>query len=126
MSRTSLLLAAFTLTAGMTGCTHCDTCDDFPAPCTGPNCGFRGGPIGGAVVHTGPPVVVGPSTPAEVAPGSPSSTPSSSAPALAPVPAPDPTPAPESAPTAVPDPLPAEGASPPAPMAPGDAAGSKP
>ena len=49
MSRTSLLLAAFSLAVGMTGCTHCDTCDDFPTPCTGPNCGFRGGPVGGAV-----------------------------------------------------------------------------
>ena len=49
MSRTSLLLAAFSLAVGMTGCTHCDTCDDFPTPCTGPNCGFRGGPVGGTV-----------------------------------------------------------------------------
>ena len=124
MSRTSLLLAAFTLAAGMTGCTHCDTCDDFPTPCTGPNCGFRGGPVGGTVVHTGPPIVAGPSAPVEMAPGAPSSTPDSSAPAP-PQPAPR-HPAPESTPSAVPDPLPAEGASPPAPMTPGDSASPNP
>ena len=120
MSRTSLLLAAFTLAAGMTGCTHCDTCDDFPAPCNGPNCGFRGGPVGGTIVHTGPSTVVGPSMPVETAPGTPTSTPDSSAPV------PAPTPGPESTPTAVPDPLPAEGASPPAPMIPGDSATPNP
>lgn len=120
MSRTSLLLAAFTLAAGVTGCTHCDTCDDFPTPCTGPNCGFRGGPVGGTVVHTGPPIVAGPSAPAAAAPGPPSSSPSSSASAPAPAPAPEPTP------SAVPDPLPAEGASPPAPMTPGDSANPNP
>jgi hypothetical protein len=29
-----------------TGCAHCDTCDDFPAPCVGANCG-GGGVAGG-------------------------------------------------------------------------------
>ncbi len=126
MSRTSLLLAAFMLAAGMTGCTHCDTCDDFPTPCNGPNCGFRGGPVGGTTVHAGPPVVAGPSAPAEAAPGAPSSTPPSSAPTQAPATAPAPLPSPESIPSAVPDPLPAEGASPPTPMTPGDSTAPNP
>ena len=126
MSRTSLLLAAFTLAAGMTGCTHCDTCDDFPTPCTGPNCGFRGGPVGGTVVHTGPPIVAGPSAPVETAPGAPSSTPDSSAPSR-----PCPTPLPPTPPPSrlrVPSPIPSrpEGASPPAPMTPGDSANPNP
>lgn len=39
MSRISLLLVAGAVAAGVVGCAQCDTCDDFPAPCTGPNCG---------------------------------------------------------------------------------------
>jgi hypothetical protein len=39
MSRISLLLVAAVVAAGVVGCAQCDTCDDFPAPCTGPNCG---------------------------------------------------------------------------------------
>ena len=39
MSRISLLLVAAAVAAGVVGCAQCDTCDDFPAPCTGPNCG---------------------------------------------------------------------------------------
>jgi hypothetical protein len=44
MSRYTLLLLAGSLTAmaGAVGCTHCDTCDDFPTPCSGPNCGLQG------------------------------------------------------------------------------------
>jgi hypothetical protein len=41
MSRIYLLLAAAALSAGALGCAQCDTCDDFPAPCTGPNCGHN-------------------------------------------------------------------------------------
>ncbi|WP_435008938.1 hypothetical protein P12x_000191 [Tundrisphaera lichenicola] len=38
MLRINLLLAA-AIAASTVGCAICDTCDDFPAPCTGPNCG---------------------------------------------------------------------------------------
>lgn len=40
MSRPSLLVLAASMAAVAVGCAHCDTCDDFPAPCTGPNCGY--------------------------------------------------------------------------------------
>ncbi len=33
------LLAAIGVMAAAAGCAQCDTCDDFPAPCVGPNCG---------------------------------------------------------------------------------------
>ena len=39
MTRPSLLVLAASAAAFAIGCAHCDTCDDFPAPCTGPNCG---------------------------------------------------------------------------------------
>ena len=40
MLRKSLWLAAVALAAVVTtGCTLCDTCDDFPVPCAGGNCG---------------------------------------------------------------------------------------
>jgi hypothetical protein len=39
MSRINLLMVAAAVAAGVVGCAQCDTCDDFPAPCTGPNCG---------------------------------------------------------------------------------------
>jgi hypothetical protein len=38
MSRICLLMAV-AVAAGVVGCAQCDTCDDFPAPCVGPNCG---------------------------------------------------------------------------------------
>ena len=41
MTRFALLVVGLAL-AGATGCAQCDTCDDFPAPCTGPNCGPNG------------------------------------------------------------------------------------
>ncbi len=47
MSRFSALLVAAGLAAGTVGCAQCDTCDDFPAPCIGPNCGV-GGAYGGS------------------------------------------------------------------------------
>ena len=40
MKGVCLLLVAVALTAGAVGCTHCDTCDDFPTPCVGGNCGY--------------------------------------------------------------------------------------
>lgn len=39
MSRLRLLVVAAAMSGGVVGCAHCDTCDDFPAPCTGPGCG---------------------------------------------------------------------------------------
>ena len=66
MSRSSLLLVAAALAAGGFGCAHCDTCDDFPAPCTGPNCGFQGYPIGAEL--PGGPIVPIPAGPSDLAP----------------------------------------------------------
>ena len=43
MSRLSTMLLAGSLALAGVGCTHCDTCDDFPTPCTGPNCGGMAG-----------------------------------------------------------------------------------
>ena len=65
MSRSSLLLMA-ALAAGGFGCAHCDTCDDFPAPCTGPNCGFQGYPIGAEL--PGAPVDPIPAGPSDLVP----------------------------------------------------------
>jgi hypothetical protein len=45
MARLTLLLAAVAVMAGTSGCTHCDTCDDFPTPCLDQVAGF--GPAGG-------------------------------------------------------------------------------
>ncbi len=39
MIRKSMLMLGLFTSLAYTGCTHCDTCDDFPAPCTGPGCG---------------------------------------------------------------------------------------
>ncbi|WP_435020702.1 hypothetical protein TA3x_001973 [Tundrisphaera sp. TA3] len=41
----NLVLAA-AVASGVVGCAQCDTCDDFPAPCTGPNCGHEHAPMG--------------------------------------------------------------------------------
>ncbi len=38
MLRISLLVAIGAMASAF-GCAQCDTCDDFPAPCVGPNCG---------------------------------------------------------------------------------------
>jgi hypothetical protein len=38
MLRLSALLVAAGLSIVAVGCAQCDTCDDFPAPCNGPNC----------------------------------------------------------------------------------------
>ncbi len=52
MTRLSAVLMAAGLAAGAIGCAHCDTCDDFPTPCVGPNCG--GGPMGVYAMSSGP------------------------------------------------------------------------
>jgi hypothetical protein len=53
----ALMLVAAGLSISAVGCAQCDTCDDFPAPCTGPNCaggyGMPSGPIG-PVTYSGP------------------------------------------------------------------------
>ena len=51
MTRFALLVLGMAL-AGATGCAQCDTCDDFPAPCTGPNCGQNGYATGGFIPPT--------------------------------------------------------------------------
>ena len=67
MTRPSLLFLSASAAAFAVGCAHCDTCDDFPAPCTGPNCGQAyqvGLPTdGGYAVDSGFPIepMMGPS-----------------------------------------------------------------
>ena len=51
MTRFALLLVGLAI-AGATGCAQCDTCDDFPAPCVGPNCGQNGYNTGGFIPPT--------------------------------------------------------------------------
>ncbi|HEV3166124.1 MAG TPA: hypothetical protein VGZ22_19020 [Isosphaeraceae bacterium] len=53
MSRLSFLLVAVGLAAGA-GCTQCDTCDDFPTPCNGPNCGYPSFSTYGAASEAAP------------------------------------------------------------------------
>jgi len=63
MSRIGLLVPLSCAAALAVGCAHCDTCDDFPAPCTGPNCGalYQGVPIGAGVpIESGAPYGYGP------------------------------------------------------------------
>ncbi len=69
MSRMNLLMAV-AVAAGVVGCAQCDTCDDFPAPCVGANCGQglmpggipgaldsqMGAPVMGAASYSTPPV----------------------------------------------------------------------
>jgi hypothetical protein len=52
MTRLHAYVVAAGLGAGAVGCAHCSTCDDFPAPCVGPNCG--GGPNGAYAMASGP------------------------------------------------------------------------
>ena len=47
------------LAMGAVGCAQCDTCDDFPAPCQGPNCG--GAYAAAATSYTARPGFVPPS-----------------------------------------------------------------
>ncbi len=58
MTRSRLLSLAAILAGGLAGCAHCDTCDDFPVPCTGPGCNtsmrtMGPGPIMGGPIMTG-------------------------------------------------------------------------
>ena len=53
-----LLMAAASLAIGAFGCAHCDTCDDFPVPCTSSNCGYQQAPDG-VPYPVGPAVPVG-------------------------------------------------------------------
>lgn len=75
MTRNCLLLLAAATTLALAGCAHCDTCDDFPIPCQGGNCG--GGFAGPTAGLPGmgpmlPPPAPGPDAPA-TAPASPAS-----------------------------------------------------
>ena len=58
MSRVSLL-AVLAVMGCSIGCAQCDTCDDFPVPCVGPNCGqlAPGGIPGMLGDSMGPPVM---------------------------------------------------------------------
>lgn len=49
MVRFTMLLVAVALMAGTSGCTHCDTCDDFPTPCLDQVAAY-GSPAGSMVV----------------------------------------------------------------------------
>ncbi|WP_152050412.1 hypothetical protein [Tautonia marina] len=98
MPRPRQLVLAASLAAFAVGCAHCDTCDDFPAPCTGPNCGY---PYQSAYPFEGgthiEPIITGPTTvlaPTQMAPGSVISTPPNGAPSVQP-----PSPAPAQAPS---------------------------
>jgi hypothetical protein len=99
MLRFSLLLAVTLLAAGSTGCTHCDTCDDFPVPCVGHNTGVAfapgasytvnvGGPQSSIVSNPAPGTVVSdaPAPPTNSGPFKPAATASAAAPSLEPLP----------------------------------------
>ena len=51
MTRFALVVVGLAI-AGATGCAQCDTCDDFPAPCVGPNCGQNGYDTAGFIPPT--------------------------------------------------------------------------
>jgi hypothetical protein len=59
MTRLNAVLVAAGLAVGAVGCAHCDTCDDFPAPCVGPNCG---GQYGAYATGNQPAPYAGPTT----------------------------------------------------------------
>jgi hypothetical protein len=73
MSRIRLLML-IVAAAGFAGCAVCDTCDDFPVPCVGPNCGqpLNSGEVGGysplAPARTVDPTADAPTSPAYVNP----------------------------------------------------------
>ncbi len=97
MPRPRQLVLAASLAAFAVGCAHCDTCDDFPAPCTGPNCGY---PYQSAYPFEGgthiEPIITGPTTmmtPGQMAPGTVMSAPSNAGPSIVP-PSPSQTPSP--------------------------------
>jgi hypothetical protein len=62
--RDRMLLTVVAAVASFAGCAVCDTCDDFPAPCVGPNCGQKWvpGSMNGPGAEAMP--VMGASTPA--------------------------------------------------------------
>ncbi len=51
MTRSILIMFGLVI-AATTGCAQCDTCDDFPAPCVGPNCGQNGFEVNGFIPPT--------------------------------------------------------------------------
>ena len=51
MTRYAFLAVGLALAAA-SGCAQCDTCDDFPAPCVGPNCGQNGFDTNGFIPPT--------------------------------------------------------------------------
>jgi hypothetical protein len=75
MLRLSALLVAAGLSIVAFGCAQCDTCDDFPAPCSGPNCpGGYGMPSqAGPVTYSAPPGATDGSTEVLPPPSSPGS-----------------------------------------------------
>jgi hypothetical protein len=88
MLRLSALLVAAGLSIVVFGCAQCDTCDDFPTPCNGPNCvGGYGMPSqADPVTHSAPPGATGGSTEVLPPPSSPGSgTGSGTVPAAPPV-----------------------------------------
>ncbi|GAC1341313.1 MAG: hypothetical protein NVSMB14_06600 [Isosphaeraceae bacterium] len=82
MPRSNLLPLVALLAAGVVGCAHCDICDDFPAPCTGPGCYTGGAPGAPMMVPAGAPVPV--SNAAAGAPGPVISNRNSAGPAMPP------------------------------------------
>ena len=107
MSRMNLLLAV-AVAAGVVGCAQCDTCDDFPVPCIGPNCGqLMPGGIPAALDATMGPPVTSAATPLALA-----ARPADDSAGPGPV-MPAPTPSPMTPPAATAEPV-----SPPTPMEP--------
>jgi len=101
MTRLNAVLVAAGLAVGAVGCAHCDTCDDFPAPCVGPNCAT--GPMGAYGMASGPTAYSGPMTLGATVPAGPagsslggsvidSAVPAPSVPGTAPATAPAPAP----------------------------------
>jgi hypothetical protein len=64
MVRISLLMGAVILTVTAEGCTHCDTCDDFPLPNVG---GMSTAPLAGSYSTTGMTAPTPEATPAPAA-----------------------------------------------------------
>jgi len=60
MVRRQLLVLVVAVSAGAIGCAHCDTCDDFPVPCSGANCGGPGVPVAPVVEMPGSPILMAP------------------------------------------------------------------
>lgn len=74
MARFRLAAIVGLLAAAVVGCAHCDTCDDFPAPCLGGNCfGAAGGAEYGPAmpVMANAPIDVNPNPPMTSSPFSP-------------------------------------------------------